>query len=116
MMDVKNLMVGDYLQLEGLAYRVIQIDGIVRDGFMLENGMEDYGEPIPLTKDILWRNFPDTLGNVYWIWDDEKSNEEENWYEFSISGKNVKVNMEIRYVHELQHALRLCGINKEIEL
>ena len=23
---------------------------------------------------------------------------------------------EIKYVHELQHALRLCGIEKEIEL
>jgi len=115
-MEANELMIGDWLLYNNMPYRVIQVDGIARDGFMLENGMEDCGEPIQLTKDILWKNFPDTLGNVYWMWDDEKSNEEENWYEFSISSKNVKVNMTIRYVHELQHALRLCGIEKEIEL
>ena len=46
MVQRKNLMVGNYLEYNGMPYRVIQINGIVIDGWMLENGEEDCGEPI----------------------------------------------------------------------
>ena len=108
-MNAKDFMLGDWVKAK--RNKPFQI-GVIDPDFMYW----DEVDPVPLTKDILWDNFPDTLGNVYWLWDDGKSNDEEDWYEFSISGKNVKVNMTIRYVHELQHALRLCGIDKEIEL
>ena len=32
------------------------------------------------------------------------------------NGLGYKVVVECKYVHQLQHALRLCGINKEIQL
>lgn len=32
------------------------------------------------------------------------------------SDKGCRVRIECNYVHQLQHALRLCGIEKEIEL
>lgn len=117
-METKHLMIGDWMAFKysDLAHQVKAIKGI---SIKFDKGnwySSRTLSPIPLTKDILYKNFPSTLGNVYWMWDDEKSNEVEDWFMFSISGKNVKVNMEIRYVHELQHALRLCGINKEIEL
>jgi hypothetical protein len=70
--------------------------------------------PIPLTCEILKRNFPSTdvlcwvpldtkLGyfNVYWRGNTDAGGE---------------VHLNIRYVHELQHLLKLCGINEEIIL
>ena len=123
-MEAKDFMLNDFVhsKLHNVDTQILDIEGGSYNSVWLTNKecwerhyMNEI-EPISLTKDILYKNFPDTLGNVYWEWDDEKSNEEENWYEFSISSKNVKVNMTIRYVHELQHALRLCGIEKEIEL
>ena len=113
-MNAKDFMLGDWVKAK--RNKPFQI-GIIDPDFMYW----DEVDPIPLTKDILYENFPNTTDNAYWSkvdwsWDDEKSNEEEDWYEFRIVGKNVKVNMTIRYVHELQHALRLCGIGKEIEL
>lgn len=122
-MEARELQIGDWVVYDGDVEYVnpIQVEGMdIATDMLITSDRDNVGfkgvQPIPLTKEILWENFPDTLGNVYWSWDDEKSNEEENWYEFSISSKNVKVNMTIRYVHELQHALRLCGIEKEIEL
>ena len=127
-MEANELMVGDWVVYDGDVEYInpIQIEGMdIATDMLITSDRDDVGfkgvQPIPLTKEILWDNLPNTPDNpywskVYWEWDDEKSNEEENWYEFSISSKNIKVNMTIRYVHELQHALRLCGINKEIEL
>lgn len=78
-----------------------------------------YLDPIPLTDDILkkngfeykHRNIASLSGCKFAIamvkWPDE--------YGFGglwVLGDNI----EIRYVHELQHALRLCHINKDIIL
>lgn len=56
MIQSERLMVGNYLERQGAPYRVIQIDGIVRDGWMLENGEEDCGEPIPIDIPMLQNN------------------------------------------------------------
>ena len=78
-------------------------------------------EPIPITSEILERNgFEESVvneGNYIWrsklervIW-----NEEEN-----ITIRSVKCDTLFQghcyYIHQLQNALRLCGIRKEIEL
>ena len=73
-------------------------------------------EPIPLTPEILEKN-----GFIY--------NElpfVQGWEQFGLTLTNggngfrincgINVAMIIDSVHELQHALRLCGIEKEIEL
>lgn len=78
-------------------------------------------EPIPLTPEILEKNgfenrgaqfFCDSIGMIWW---------KDNIFMFSkytrhedLPTENVSIN--IGYVHELQHALRLCGIEKEIVL
>jgi hypothetical protein len=51
-------------------------------------------------------------------WDDRKTEETgEDWYELRIhNGPDTALCLQIRYIHELQHALRLCGIEKEIVL
>ena len=82
-------------------------------------------DPIPLTEEILEKNgfgFIDTSNNEYssvwtgwWILDGLELGCCDNSkfpVFFNIADTNVKIN----YVHELQHALKLCGIEKEIVL
>lgn len=91
-----------------------------------DNGMARYTiEPIPLTEDILRENGFDIVqdGDALTIWkqkDDEYGNE---IYDITIYGSkgvtrydtSIRCHGAIRknicYVHELQHALRLCGLN-----
>lgn len=80
-------------------------------------------EPVPLTTEILEKNGfvkDENDDNMYyWNWsviDDCMSYDKETSKVriFSVSGLTfVKI---LQYVHELQHALRLCEIKKEIVL
>lgn len=122
-MKANELMIGDWVVYDGdVEYtNPIKVEGIdIATGALVTSDREDVGidniQPIPLTSDILNKNFPDTRDDVFWCWDDRKS-QEEIWYEVRIEKNYETVFMlDIRYVHELQHALRLCGIEKEIEL
>ena len=75
-------------------------------------------EPIPLSPEILEKN-----GFVPYE-EDEESFHDENcvFLKQSLGGygvcidKNRTISGLFHYVHELQHALRLCGIEKEIVL
>lgn len=64
-----------------------------------------YVEPIPITPEILEKNGLEVkvgLGGKY---------------QLTIEGVSCRVDFNIiQYVHELQHALRLCRIEKTIEL
>ena len=88
-------------------------------------------EPIPLTPEILEKNgFKKQDGNVWLLYkykDDEPTkgslyyilwDMDENYLEInsftSLTGDFNRIG--IRYIHELQHALKLCGIEKTIEL
>lgn len=87
--------------------------------------IDDEIESIPLTTEILEKNefgFIDTSNDEYlsewtgwWILEGLELGCCDNLkfpVFFNIADTNVKVN----YVHELQHALKLCGIKKEIIL
>ena len=98
-----------------------------------EVGLEDI-EPIPITPEILERNgFKlKEKGVLYteYVSGDEHSIIEFGFYKESIHDIDTVLNCElgfvggldrihhchVKYVHELQHALRLCGISKNIEL
>lgn len=91
-------------------------------------------EPIPITPEILKKNgfilsekdgscevyeylYDDTFMQIMFYLKDkiiivriEKYNYESEYY------MNALHNCEIKYIHKLQHAMRLCGINKEIIL
>lgn len=88
-----------------------------------------YIKPIPITPEILEKNgfkgemyaFLDISPNLYleyyyhehrlrewWTGIDEWNNHAEV--------KEIVFKCQCHYIHELQHALRLCGIEKEIEL
>lgn len=122
-MDSKSLMIGDWVTFKDCQYEnptLIKIVGIGYQGngeknecLVKINGdeacdiidIDDEIVGIPLTAEILWKNFPDPE-IVCWYPDN-------NTYRIII-GDDIALN--IKYVHELQHALRLCGIEKEIVL
>ena len=101
------------------------------DDYGFEDVEEEDINPIPLTAEILEKNgfiksnsvsdIPpfdkDEDGNMYYSFKGE--NKFWGWWQpdniFFIPA-NAMGNIEIRYVHELQHALKLCGIAKNIEL
>ena len=68
-------------------------------------------EPIPLTPEILEKNGFYENQDRWW------------WKDFYITLASTKAltlvcnrTIQFDYVHQLQHALRICGIEKEIEL
>ena len=84
--------------------------------------------PIPLTKEWMARNFP--LNEEYQL---KFGSEDTFYYQIDANGKKwnlvwtIKKDEEylfieddplikMRNIHELQHVLKLCGINKEITL
>ena len=77
----------------------------------------DHIEPIPLTAEILKKN-----GFTNENSDDEYGDEMEielildQWYIENEEGTTYSFGKLIRYVHELQHALKLCGIDKQITI
>lgn len=130
-MDITDLMVGDlvaYLDDETLVIVVVKkIDGkdnIVcvrqKDGHVF-NTMIDFLLPIPITAKILehngfenegesyYHNFKDDEFNlVYWLKD--------NYLEAQNPKNESGADMHCCYVHKLQHALKICEIDKEITL
>ncbi len=97
----------------------------LKDGSQISIKEEDL-VPIPLTQEILEKNYGKEtqvgisdkpcwgeMGAIWstMLWKCENS----FWLEVSTIASGF-VKKHILYVHELQHALRLCGIEKEIEL
>lgn len=132
-------MIGDYVKFLG---KVRKIKSIVGKDTGIEISFEgknpvavslDEIEPIPLTPEILEKNgwkheFDKTeymvkyelaqKGKDCWMmWaikehnlDIQKQDEKLNMYNLKVQ----RVCIPCDYVHQLQHALRLCGIEKEI--
>ena len=127
-MKPEELMIGDWVSHEGEPYQIRQLGifGENRDG-------EDYPavcvgkpkgigliierneiEPILLTDEILEQNgFERVNGeyqDVFYMCDGIELLIDNVYTLFG------QYKMPIKYVHELQHAIRLCKINKEIKL
>ena len=141
-LSVKSLQIGDWVKIShrnkiGKIYRIDEANGKGNGHAAVIDGdyHESLLEPIPLTPEILekngWRHeFDKTdymvkydLGeegkNCWMMWaikehnlDVQRQDEKLDMYNLKVS----KVVIPCDYVHELQHALRLCGIEKEIEL
>lgn len=103
-------------------------DGEVESAEGVISGIEKLN-PIPITPEILEKN--GFIGGEYksytgYVWYLEEEGFSKIWFIMSceksiLCGEKIKANgsfsiPNIKFVHELQHALRLCGINKEIEL
>lgn len=128
-MKATDLMIGDWVIRRGVPeepmrlYNMNASRGIAyldQDGRGVAELFENI-EPILLTPQILEKNgfdsrgaqfFCDKIGMIWW---------KDNIFMFSkytrhedLPTENISIN--IGYVHELQHALKLCGIEKEIIL
>ena len=144
-MEAKELMIGDcvevtrtecvadgghyitwseYGKVIGITDSYIEVE--VRDGEYNVDAHEDELKPIPLTPEILGQNGFIGDKNVCKtkVRDDSK---DELWQcEYAWYLKNLRIKnctngsvarlYNIMFVHELQHALRLCNINKKIEI
>lgn len=127
-MKAAELMIGDWVMDGDMPTRVTSItcDGIVETERRISN--IEVVEPIPLTPEILKKNGfgyteIDPYSNVTHYYPGEPQYCAD--MDLHIGGiykgifwlntyKNVISN--IRFVHELQHAFRICKIDKEIEL
>lgn len=116
-MKANELMIGDLVKLskgnwsENRQVGLIDIEMIAESVYL--------ADPIHLTAEILEKNgwmkvdvdgvfYPKQLkGELPWI---GYATNEDSW-KF-----RVRDFCEIKYVHQLQHALRLCGIEKEIKI
>ena len=135
-MKANELMVGDWLKhANGKYYRVTRID-VLGDynsihyacGFPHLWEYNNKFEPIPLTPDILKKNGFEVTRNItssgnkdVWSLRVSKNKvfhitEHHNKRQFPYFWIELGSNSDIKYVHQLQHALGLCGIEKEIEL
>lgn len=109
-MKAKELMIGDWVQVPSELNRYKRI----RSTFDIDSAV--LYEPIPLTTEILEKNG--------FMWDNLPISQ--YWEQYGLiiypagggyrmnCGQNVS--FKIDYVHELQHTMRLCGIDKEITL
>ena len=101
-------------RVSGIVYSFGQIDVVLahcNDEHLLEMHDIKSISPIPLTEEILEKNFPDPTDGLTWF-------PEEGGFNCHTYVPKCEINAFglFKYVHQLQNALRLCGIEKEIEL
>ena len=114
-MKAEELMIGDWVQFPYGIRKVTELDSFL-DRVLSEDFSVTEVDAIPLTPEILKEN-----GFVY-----SELPFEQSWQQYGLSlyagGDGYRINcgenvaLVIDSVHQLQHALRLCGIDKEIEL
>lgn len=143
-MKPNELMIGDWVEHASGKYFQVTRNDMRGDGSMHfacgHPHLWEYNNefsPIPLTEEILERNGFVKMSNcpyaVSYMWSTGGVAEfadvtigvcqdhADKWRWDCLTLKihlykgDIKLN-KIRYVHQLQHALRLCGIDKEIEL
>lgn len=133
--DCKSLMIGDWVMLTDPINNgeKVQVKEIHADGYIaVDGGLTAHVEPIPLSLEILKKNgFKKS---------DVKDSTDWSYYKTDKTGKGMYCifysvdddmfleiasyksyigeyhRFGVRYVHELQHAMHLCGIDKEITI
>ena len=130
-MKAKDLMIGDWVNYhdddkivpkqvsEITDFKQLQLHD--KDNWVIVG--EKYCEPIPLTGEILEKNRFEKQDDGWYKITLEEENligvqpfENVNWIFGANVFPNIIEHLNILYVHELQHALRLCGVEKEINL
>ena len=121
-MEVKDLMIGDWVEVDGEYTDVTSISRTeISTGCMKEVDIRDV-KPIPITAQCLddsgfhTNQFLSILRVDHNHYLEVDSDEGVILWEEKSVIRTVKFMAKVKYVHELQHALRLCNINKGIEL
>ena len=122
-MKANELMLGDWVNTPNGISRVIYIakySGIYTDNTNIGEKLYSPYEinPIPLTPKILEKNgFERSKVFVEWKYEnDDVYMIYKPFPYFKIQMEECVVAFPCEYIHELQHALRLCGIEKEITI
>lgn len=123
-MKANELMIGDWVLYNETPQQIFEISGIDDEVYLETEELVHQSEiqPIPLTPEILEKN-----GFIKRRWESNSyvnSESEAANICFSIGdytnlwggGDQDYVWVTVKYVHQFQHALRLCRIEKEIEL
>lgn len=125
-MKASDLMIGDWVKVEQTTEVVnAKVLGVYKDGINYEVNYSsvratnqihtDYVSPIKLTEEILVSNGFGKMNNRYFFGQVDIKELKDFWV-VTIIKYDVDVDINIHYVHQLQHLLRLCGVKKEIEL
>lgn len=116
-MEAKELMIGDWVY-DNYHKAYGTVNTLTRA--LLWVGEEDNDwqlkydevEPIPLTEEILNRHFPDP-DEITWFPLDEQPGVFNIYWEHPTFGEG-EARLNLRYVHELQHLLRMIKCDKEV--
>ena len=119
-LSCKDIMVGDWVSYHGIATKVAPAD------FCQKKWLEEI-KPIPLTPEILEKNdfkYRDSYGYSFINrkelcgdgFEDEKVYINTALNTLIIYTATGNIHLPVKYIHQLQHALRLCEIEKEIIL
>ena len=129
-MKANELMIGDYVIRKNAPKEILIVDAIDSisnivyldlDGLGITEKLENI-EPIPLTQKILEKNGFYHEYNVGYVMEEYENEIIYNLWDRKLRIlKNREQILNLEYfdemcVHELQHILRLCGIEKTIEL
>lgn len=127
-MEVKDLMIGDWVVNTEFGRNIIDtIDTIEPDRVWLKEGHTyvpiEFIIPIPLTSEILEKNefiLKEGEKGMYGVTIAPYYMRDDVPFEVFCDGEPFSIwfqdPVNIKYVHQLQHALRLCGIEEKIEL
>lgn len=127
-MEIKSLMVGDWVNTNGTNVKIISI-GLFTQVEIMDSSNDVYSVfardlvPIPLTPEILEKNgfvLIEKEKGAYGVNIAPYYTRDDVPFEVFCDGEPFAIwfkdPVNIEFVHQLQHALRLCGIDKEIEL
>lgn len=129
-MKPEELMIGDWVIRKGVPEEHLKVAVIDSNTNIVQLDLDGRGvvervggiDPIELNDDILEKNEFYYESNVGQVWNDGEYEVIVDFYNREIRViENRKQILSLEYfdkiyAHNLQHALRLCGINKEIEL
>lgn len=122
-MKTEELQMYDWVLINDAPHKVKQITrkkvGYHRIPYNLDYVRLIDIKPIPITAEILEKNGIKNDGASRWYeWSDENAKILFNPYYLvtEIESRDVTIKARFDYVHQLQQAIRLCGIDKRIEL
>ena len=127
LMKAEELMLNDWVECLDSTHKTkmfAQVDAIEesRNCLLVKDGWGNWFldishlEPIPLTEEFMTKNGFEQKDNLTYVSGQvEIIKHRDNW-NVVINKYCVFVDMNIKFVHELQHLLRLVGVEKEFEL
>lgn len=115
-MNVSNLQLGDYVSCLGDPVRVVSLSlngdepiGIMSPLKKIFTFREKDVYPIILDESMLMQNNFNPEIVAWW------RPEGEDFFKIAIMNEDTSLCAKVKYVHELQHALRLCGLSELAE-